>query len=423
MDADRADVERLRAYWDGLVQGDAPPPDGLDPATVAVVHQLRAWYRPLRPDPEFRIRLREELMDTAALSPRVPHHQSGLPSNHVGVNDNARAAARPWDQPPSLRARPDRGQRFGQLAAAAFVLLMLVASYAAFGKALRPRQQDIRLAAISAIEATPDSGSSSGVVQDTILFQQRIDAIPDGAGWTGIEHYTFAPGETWEQGKTRGAGLGPMHYRLAVGTMTVRAAAPFNLTRAGASAGAEVSQETPVVLAPGDVVFMPFGVASELRNDGTVPAQLLEAGIALTGTQAKAGDSYYDAYLSTWRPTPVDVTLRRRTLSPGGHVPAAAEPGLAYLGLEPASPEAQAGRLTIVWVDPATPTAASEEQQLNPPDPSGFSVMLTDLRHPGSYVAAQELRNDSNAAVTLLVWAITPVSEAAPDERPATSTT
>src|SRR5215217_8555205 len=125
--------------------------------------------------------------------------------------------------------------------------------------------------------------------------------------------------------------------------MTVRAAAPFTLTRAGASA-TEVPQETEVVLAPGDVVFMPFGVASELRNDGTVPAELLEAGIALTGMQAKQGDYYYDAYLSAWPPTPVNVTLRRRMLQPGRHMPIAAEPGLAYLGLELAAPDEQSGR-------------------------------------------------------------------------------
>src|SRR5215218_6439755 len=159
------------------------------------------------------------------------------------------------------------------------------------------------------------------------------------------------------QGKTAGAGLGPMLYRLEVGTMTVRAAAPFTLTRAGASA-TEVPQETEVVLAPGDAVFMPFGVASELRNDGTVPAQLLEAGIALLGTQPKQGDYYYDAFPSAWPPTPVNVTLRRRTLQPGGRMPIAAEPGLAYLGPEPATPGEQSGHLTIVWVDPATPTAA-----------------------------------------------------------------
>jgi hypothetical protein len=312
------------------------------------------------------------------------------------------------------------------LVTAALLLLTLVAGYVAFGGALRPRPQDTMLAAIPAIPATPDGSPSAGVIQDTILFQQRIEVIPDDARWTGIEHYTFAPGETWTQGKTAGAGLGPMLYRLEVGTMTVRAAAPFTLTRAGASA-TEVPQETEVVLAPGDVVFMPFGVASELRNDGTVPAELLEAGIALTGMQAKQGDYYYDAYLSAWPPTPVNVTLRRRMLQPGRHMPIAAEPGLAYLGLEPAAPDEQSGRLTIVWSDPATPTAAPTEQQLNPPAMPDVSSSptrtLTDLRRYGASGVAQELRNDSDAPVTFLVWTITSVGEAASDEQQATPTT
>jgi hypothetical protein len=194
----------------------------------------------------------------------------------------------------------------------------------------------------------------------------------------------------------------------------VRAKAPFTLTRAGASATA-VPQETEVVLAPGDVVFMPFGVASELRNDGTSPAQLLEAGIALLGTQPKQGDYYYDAFPMTWPLTPVEFTLRRLTLPPGGHMPITAEPGLAYLGME-------SGDLTLISVPRATSPTDPRETQVDPPGVSKTRPVL-DLRPPGASGVPQELRNASDAPATFLVWTITPVGAAASDEQQATPTT
>jgi hypothetical protein len=221
-----------------------------------------------------------------------------------------------------------------------------------------------------------------------------------------------------------------MLYRLEAGTVTVRAAAPFTLTRAGASATV-APKDTDIVLEPGDVVFLPFSVTSEWRNDGSVPATLMDAGIESMSMPTKPADYYYDAFPSTWPPAPVELTLRRRTLQPGEHLPIAAAPGLSYLGLERVAPDEQAGRLTIVWVDPATPTAAPREQRLTPPAMGAPTGGLTDLRlgqiiFDGSDRAvsvAQELRNDSDGPVTFFELTITPSGAAAPDAHQATPTT
>ena len=104
-------------------------------------------------------------------------------------------------------------------------------------------------------------------------------------------------------------------------------------------------------------------------------------------------------------------------------MPIAAEPGLAYLGPEPAAPGEQSGHLTIVWVDPATPTAVPKEQQVSPPGKSSTRIVTDLSTFYGAPRVAPELRNDSDAPVTFLEWTITPVGEAASDEHQATPTT
>ena len=65
-----ADADRLRDYWDRLVRGEPVAPDPLDQGSADVVRQLHALYRPPAPDPTFLARLEEQLMPTAALTPR-----------------------------------------------------------------------------------------------------------------------------------------------------------------------------------------------------------------------------------------------------------------------------------------------------------------------------------------------------------------
>jgi hypothetical protein len=400
-------------YWDALNQGVPRPvvPD-LDPSLANIIDRVRTLDDARSPDLDFVTRLEQQIMGSSA--------STGLDLNVSQTTLTGSANGR-WEglRMPLTLPRVDRPGRqwTASLATAALLLLTLVAGYVAFGGALRPRQQDDMLAAIPAIVGTPDGSPSAGLTQETILFQQRIEEIPDDAGWTGVERYPFAPGETWSFGAVGGATHGPMLYRLEVGTMTVHAAAPFTVTRAGAIAATEVSQETDIVLKPGDIVFLPYGVVAEWRNDGTAPAQVLAAGIALPGMQTKPTQYYYNVYPTAWPPAPVEFTLRLLTLLPGGHMPIAAEPGMAYLGVE-------SGGLTIVWIDQATPTAAPVEQQVGTPGTpvASSSRYPIELHRSGASRIARELRNDSDAPVTFIVWTITPVGEAAADEQQATPT-
>src|SRR4051812_14359545 len=72
MGDDRADVERLRSYWDGVVHGDVTVPDELDPGAAAIVQQLHGLYQPSQPNSEFRDQLKEALMATAMHPERDP---------------------------------------------------------------------------------------------------------------------------------------------------------------------------------------------------------------------------------------------------------------------------------------------------------------------------------------------------------------
>src|SRR4051812_27434596 len=72
MGDDRADVDRLRSYWDGVVHGDVSTPDELNPGAIAIVQQLHGLYQPQQPNPEFRDQLKEALMATAMHPERGP---------------------------------------------------------------------------------------------------------------------------------------------------------------------------------------------------------------------------------------------------------------------------------------------------------------------------------------------------------------
>jgi hypothetical protein len=400
-------------YWDALNQG-VPRSEvpALDPSLASIIDRVHSLDDAHSPDVDFVTRLEQQIMGSNTST------WFDLSASHTNLTSSANGRREGLVLPLALPRVDRRGRQWmTSLATAALLLLTLVAGYLAFGGALRPRPQDDMLAAIPAIVGTPAGSPSAGLTQETILFQQRIEEIPDEPGWTGVERYSFAPGETWSFGKVGGATHGPMLYRLEVGTMTVRAATPFTVTRAGASA-TEALQETDIVLAPGDVVFLPYGVAAEWRNAGTAPAQVLAAGIALRGMQTKPTQYYYNVYPHDWPPAPVEFTLRLLALPPGEHMPIAAEPGMAYLGVE-------SGGLTIVWIDQATPTGAPVEQQVGTPGTpvTSYARYPIELRRPGASRVAQELRNDSDAPVTFIEWTIIPVGEAAADEHQATPTT
>jgi glyoxylate utilization-related uncharacterized protein len=61
---------------------------------------------------------------------------------------------------------------------------------------------------------------------------------------------------------------------VEAGTLTVRAEVGVEVVRAGGMQETVVAG-TAVVLAPGDLAFLPPGAGGELRNDGTEPAVVI----------------------------------------------------------------------------------------------------------------------------------------------------
>ncbi|HEU0114609.1 MAG TPA: hypothetical protein VFQ80_08030, partial [Thermomicrobiales bacterium] len=131
--------------------------------------------------------------------------------------------------------------------------------------------------------ATPAASLPPGVTADTVLFDQRLYAIPADASWAGVERTTLGPGAGMHQGSPDSSGVGPMLYRVEAGTVTGQADGPVSVTRASAATAEQAAPGTDIELAAGDVVFVPAGVASQWRNSGGAPATILDAGISTVG--------------------------------------------------------------------------------------------------------------------------------------------
>ena len=193
------------------------------------------------------------------------------------------------------------------------------------------------------------------------------------------------------------------------GSVTGQAAGPLELTPAGATRPTPVPKDTDFVLNPGDVAYIPYGFTSHWRNDGTVPASLLDAGVSIPATSSVQGTGVTEETppIAGWPNTfvmpeaPVEMTVHRMTVDPGGSLPAAPGPGLHLVGLD-------AGELTITWVLRTDPTVSPASNQLNPGD-------WMDLDNPlianGKLYVAKELRNDGTMPLVLWLMTVIPIGD------------
>ncbi len=323
----------------GSAQSDSQD-DERDLLTDEVLRRLRNIDQVPPPNPVFVRQVREELMYTTTIS---------LPVTHTLTADGNRNG---YGGPVALLSRPGptrisrRRSWLTSLVTAALVLLTLIGSYFAFGRGLRPIPQEEAPVLIPAVVGTPEGTPATGITEDTILFQQRIDEIPTNASWAGVERITLDPGGTMTQGDIATAGVGPTLYRVEHGAVSMQADGPTTVTRAGSSEASTIPPGTTVDLTADDVVFTPNGAASHWRNGGTEAAVLLDAGIQIPGGEPPpdSGETYVQP-INDWPvnppPAPVNLTLRRVTLAPGGSVPNQPIAGLRLAGVD-------AGVVTIV---------------------------------------------------------------------------
>ena len=275
---ERADVERLRRYWDGVVQGTPTDAADLDAATAAVVHHLHAFYQPPLPDTAFRHHLQEKLMGAAAWPPVFSADSPVRHAPSLATGPNGWSESRSQALPPPSRGLPSRGRVFSRLTTAVFLLLSLGLGLGTIafhrGVPLAPRHASVILAALEGTPAT----SLPGVIEDTVLFQQVLEDIPDDAHSAEVDRFTAPPGTTWRQGTATSNGVGPMLYRVESGAVTVQVDGPAQVTRAGAGDRVPITPTTAIALAVGDGIFLPSGVASQWRTTSRTPATILDIG-------------------------------------------------------------------------------------------------------------------------------------------------
>ena len=138
--------------------------------------------------------------------------------------------------------RSVRPRLSGPLPTVALLVLTILVGAVAVGASQRGSSQ--RLAA-------------SGVTEDIVLMQSRIDVIPLGARWSGIMRATLSPGAVWPQSQQGYEDVGAQVYRVESGSLAVLAEQPVHRMPAGTSHPTTVSANTAAVLQAGDSGFTP----------------------------------------------------------------------------------------------------------------------------------------------------------------------
>jgi hypothetical protein len=255
--SDRSDVERLRAYWDGVVQGDLTVPEDLDPSTVATVQQLHAWYRPPLPNLAFHTRLQEELMNSAAVSPLDAAPKAPWSGSQVTTNP------RGWSAPAG------RGRVLEYLASAALVLVTLVAAYLAFGPSHHvgaPTGPSTSVPALQAPATPAPSDMTEGMVLQTTNFgiAEELPEAPVSIHFDRIE----LPSGASSFSPASDLGLGA--YVIESGTAILNPTEDIELFQDGQPHGVTFGGDD-TQLEPGEGFILEPNIGGEIRNDGTEP--------------------------------------------------------------------------------------------------------------------------------------------------------
>ena len=281
---ERADVERLRAYWDGVVRGDPTVPDDLDPDTVAMVQQLHAWYRPPLPDSAFHVRLQEELMTNAAVSSRLAAPWSAGP---IATSPNGRSA------PVSTRLLQRRplaapGRMLSYLASAALVVVTLVVTYLAFGPS-GPAGTDTgpsaNLPALLA-PATPAPRALTGeVVLESTSFGLAYE-LPTTPATIEMSRLELPPGASVSIPRDSSV---LSAYVVESGSLTINPTEDVPVTRDGKGHGLVYGGDDSQ-FEPGDGFVMKPTIGGEIRNDGTEPVEYVVIRIVPETPEEPASD-------------------------------------------------------------------------------------------------------------------------------------
>jgi hypothetical protein len=227
------------------------------------------------------------------------------------------------------------------------VVVVLAGSYVLFGGPLRPHQERVTSTGIAVVSETASSSLSSGVAEDTVLMQGLVEVLPDGAGWAGIQRTTLASGAVWPVGTRENDGEGPLLCRVEAGQLTITADGPITVTRAGETRPQTVPGGQDVMLEVGDNAFVPSGIPSRWRNDGAVPAVIIDAGITTYDEPSPLEGVTHDVLVEelSFRspPRPFLMTVRRVAVETGMTLMPREIVGLRGLYVDQGSFEVQVG--------------------------------------------------------------------------------
>ncbi|HEU0116218.1 MAG TPA: hypothetical protein VFQ80_16135, partial [Thermomicrobiales bacterium] len=261
----------------------------------------------------------------------------------------------------------------------------------------------LSIAPVAAPAATPPA-----TTQVEPLLAARFDSIAADANWIGVERYTAPPGAAWKQGAADANGVGPMLYRIERGGVSVQADGAIEVTRAGAPQPTTIAAGATIALAAGDVAYMPSGLVSRWRNDGTAPAVVFDSGITTVGLADLSMFKSYAMPINDWGvappPAPLAFAVERVTIAAGGVLRGGPALGKKLLAVE-------SGTADIVWATPL----ASDLQQPAAPAASVPPKQLTanhwlDINQPRQYAA--ELRNSGSEPLVVLVLTAAPAATA-----------
>ena len=325
MNVDRADVERLRAYWDDVVHGNPTVPDDLDSSTAATVQRLHALYQPPLPTPEFRDQLKEALV-----APTM-HPDSGLISRRWMSRSANSSNGHPVRQPLPTIVQASVPARvrwiLAHVATAALLILMVVGSLVLFGPG-RPHRQEEAPGAIPALgttASTPANADPTAVPAPgttPLLRLPLTEPWPGNTAFVSLFRGTYAPG-----GYSRDvSALAPQLFFVETGGVTARLVAgegaPVNLGGKPGSAPqlATPGGANPVQFAAGEAGLLLTGTTVELRNEGSTPASVLWLLSSPSKVAAETSEVLFDQLAGGVQqavpPPPMMVGLDRLTLAP-----------------------------------------------------------------------------------------------------------
>ena len=286
--------ESIDHFWDQITQDHADVASDRDPVDAATIRYLHAFDDRPGPDPAFRHRLREELMNADAIP--VSSQPSLLPYT------NRRASQPQWIAPQTL---PPASRRWGlaPFATAALLVLTLVGGFLASGSGRFGRQAMAPLL-LPAINATLATSLGSEPTAETLLDTTFAD-LPDGASSVFVEPWTFKAGAN---ALAMPPFAGPRAVVASDGTFAV-----------------ELDGEEHN-LRPGESLVVPGGQELVARNTGQSEATLLHIGVTATYPQAVFDTAFitYRYIIVTTGKMPAGAArfvVERFTMAPGSSLP------------------------------------------------------------------------------------------------------